>query len=146
MKPKNGIERWELFFLNIITIWRFQQQFIYCCNLIDAAVFLFQAVHLRPDDPRAHTNLGAILHLLERPVQAAISYKEALQLQPNDPTTIANLAKLGISEVAWNGINWKHYQIYWNISKSNPVDCGINLFDKKTAVIILTDSTIPRII
>lgn len=61
---------------------------------------VLQAVRLRPDDARAHTNLGAILHLLGRPIQAAISYKEALQLQPNDPTTIANLAKLGISEMA----------------------------------------------
>lgn len=62
--------------------------------------FYLQAVRLRPDDARAHTNLGAILHLLGEPIQAAISYKEALQLQPNDPTTIANLAKLGISEMA----------------------------------------------
>lgn len=58
-----------------------------------------KAVQLRPDDARAHTNLGAILHLLGRPTQAANSYKEALQLQPNDPTTIANLAKLGIAEM-----------------------------------------------
>lgn len=57
-----------------------------------------QAVRLRPDDARAHTNLGAILHLLGRPLQAAVSYKEALKLQPNDPTTLANLAKLGVTE------------------------------------------------
>lgn len=59
-----------------------------------------QAVRLRPDDARAHTNLGAILHLLGRPIQAAISYREALKLQPNDPTTLANLAKLGTMEMA----------------------------------------------
>lgn len=56
---------------------------------------------MRPDDARAHTNLGAILHLLGRPTQAAISYKEALLLQPGDPTTLANLDKLGVTEVAW---------------------------------------------
>lgn len=62
--------------------------------------YVLQAVRLRPDDARAHTNLGAILHLLGRSNQAAISYKEALQLQPNDPTTLQNLAKLGIAEMA----------------------------------------------
>lgn len=55
---------------------------------------------MRPTDARAHTNLGAILHLLGRPMQAAISYREALKLQPNDPTTLANLAKLGTMEMA----------------------------------------------
>lgn len=59
-----------------------------------------QAVQLRPDDARAHTNLGAILHLLGRTDQAVNSYREALHLQPNDPTTLANLAKLGVTEVA----------------------------------------------
>lgn len=57
---------------------------------------LRKAVQLRPNDARAHTNLGAILHLLGQSNQAADSYKQALQLQPNDSTTIANLAKLGI--------------------------------------------------
>lgn len=61
---------------------------------------LLQAVKLRPDDARAHTNLGAILHLLGRATQAAASYREALRLQPADPTTLANLAKLGVSEAS----------------------------------------------
>lgn len=55
---------------------------------------------LRPDDARAHTNLGAIQHLLGRTKLAAASYREALQLQPGDPTTLANLAKLGVSSEA----------------------------------------------
>lgn len=55
---------------------------------------------MRPDDARAHTNLGAILHLLGRPQQAVASYKEALRLQPNDPTTMTNLAKLGVVEIS----------------------------------------------
>ena len=55
---------------------------------------------MRPDDARAHTNLGAILHLLGRQTQAASSYRDALKLQPGDPTTLANLAKLGVAEVA----------------------------------------------
>lgn len=59
-----------------------------------------QAVKLRPDDARAHTNLGAILHLLGRTAQAAVSYRDALKIQPGDPTTLANLAKLGVVEVA----------------------------------------------
>lgn len=59
-----------------------------------------QATKLRPDDARAHTNLGAILHLLGRPQQAVASYKEALRLQPNDPTTMTNLAKLGVVEIS----------------------------------------------
>lgn len=59
-----------------------------------------KAVKLRPDDARAHTNLGAILHLLGHTVLAANSYKEALRLQPGDPTTLANLAKLGVTEMA----------------------------------------------
>lgn len=59
-----------------------------------------QAVKLRPDDARSHTNLGAILHLLGRTTQAAVSYRDALKIQPGDPTTLANLAKLGVVEVA----------------------------------------------
>lgn len=58
------------------------------------------AVKLRPDDARSHTNLGAILHLLGRTAQAAVSYRHALKIQPGDPTTLANLAKLGVVEVA----------------------------------------------
>ncbi len=61
-----------------------------------------QGVKLRPDDARSHTNLGAILHLLGRTAQAAVSYRNALKIQPGDPTTLANLAKLGVVEVAWN--------------------------------------------
>lgn len=57
-------------------------------------------MQLRPDDARAHTNLGAILHLLGRTDQAATSYRKALALQPDDPTTLANLAKLGVTEMA----------------------------------------------
>lgn len=60
--------------------------------------FLLQAVNLRPNDARAHTNLGAILHLLGRTQQATVSYKIALNLQPNDPTTLGNLKKLGVAE------------------------------------------------
>lgn len=56
-----------------------------------------QAVNLRPNDARAHTNLGAILHLLGRTQQATSSYKTALNLQPDDPTTLANLKKLGVT-------------------------------------------------
>ncbi|KAG4072262.1 hypothetical protein HA402_004194 [Bradysia odoriphaga] len=58
------------------------------------------AVKLRPDDARSHTNLGAILHLLGRSAEAAASYRYALKIQPGDPTTLANLAKLGVVEVA----------------------------------------------
>lgn len=57
-------------------------------------------MQLRPDDARAHTNLGAILHLLGRTDQAATSYRKALAIQPDDPTTMANLAKLGVTEMA----------------------------------------------
>lgn len=57
--------------------------------------FLLKAVKLRPEDARAHTNLGAILHLLGQPAIAASSYREALRLQPGDRTTLANLGKLG---------------------------------------------------
>lgn len=49
-------------------------------------------------DARAHTNLGAILHLLGRTHQATLSYKIALNLQPGDPTTLGNLKKLGATE------------------------------------------------
>lgn len=58
----------------------------------------YQAVNLRPTDARAHTNLGAILHLLGRTQQATVSYQAALNLQPGDPTTLGNLKKLGVSE------------------------------------------------
>jgi protein O-mannosyl-transferase len=61
-------------------------------------VVLLQAVNLRPKDARAHTNLGAILHLLGQTQQATLSYKAALNLQPGDPTTIGNLKKLGATE------------------------------------------------
>lgn len=53
---------------------------------------------MRPNDAHAHTNLGAILHLLGRTRKAAASYKEALRLQPGDVTTLGNLAKLGLTE------------------------------------------------
>lgn len=65
-----------------------------------AKFYFTQAVKLRPDDARSHTNLGAILHLLGRSVEAAASYRYALKMQPGDPTTLANLAKLGVVEVA----------------------------------------------
>lgn len=58
-----------------------------------------QAVHLKPNDARAHTNLGAILHLLGQAKKAAASYREALKLQPGDVTTMKNLAKLGLTHV-----------------------------------------------
>lgn len=60
---------------------------------------MFQAVALRPDDAHAHTNLGAILHLLGRTNHAAASYKAALRLQPGDAITLGNLAKLGVTNV-----------------------------------------------
>ena len=74
-------------------------------NLILTAGFLFpllplQAVQLRPNDPRAHTNYGAILHLMGRTQQAINSYRQALKLQPGDGTTLTNLAKLGVYETA----------------------------------------------
>lgn len=59
---------------------------------------IFQAVNLRPDDARAHTNLGAIFHLLGHTQQAIQSYKTALNLQPNDATTLNNLRKLKVIE------------------------------------------------
>lgn len=65
---------------------------------ITALSVFFQAVKLKPDDPRAHTNLGAILHLLGQNTKAAISYREALRLQPGDPTTLTNLAKLSVAK------------------------------------------------
>lgn len=61
-----------------------------------------QAVNLQPNDARAHTNLGAILHLLGRTQQATGSYKTALNLQPDDPTTLGNLKKLGVTENSWD--------------------------------------------
>jgi tetratricopeptide (TPR) repeat protein len=67
--------------------------FLFCCSF-------FQATKLRPNDARTHTNLGAILHLLGKSSEAALSYKEALKLQPDDLTTLTNLAKLGISEIS----------------------------------------------
>jgi protein O-mannosyl-transferase len=63
-------------------------------------ISILQAVYLRPTDARAHTNLGAIFHLMGKGHQAIASYKEALQLQPGDPTTMANLAKLGVFEIS----------------------------------------------
>lgn len=39
-------------------------------------------------------------HLLGQTALAVGSYREALRLQPGDRTTIANLIKLGVSEVA----------------------------------------------
>lgn len=63
---------------------------------------LLQAVNLMPNDARAHTNLGAILHLLGRTKQATVSYKIALNLQPGDPTTVGNLKKLGVTENSWD--------------------------------------------
>lgn len=64
----------------------------------DIKTMLLQACNIRPNDARAHTNLGAILHLLGRTHQATLSYKIALNLQPNDPTTLGNLKKLGATE------------------------------------------------
>jgi Tetratricopeptide repeat. len=39
-------------------------------------------------------NLGAMLHLNGKFMEAAISYREALRLQPDDVTTLTNLHKL----------------------------------------------------
>ena len=65
-----------------------------------ATIFFGKAVKLRPQEARAHTNLGAILHLLGRTQEAANSYREALRLQPDDLTTLSNLAKLGVPAIS----------------------------------------------
>ncbi|KAG5677610.1 hypothetical protein PVAND_007354 [Polypedilum vanderplanki] len=65
---------------------------------VEAEKWYRQAAILRPNDARAHTNLGAILHLLGRTHEAILSYKVALNLQPNDPTTLDNLRKLKVIE------------------------------------------------
>jgi len=45
-------------------------------------------------DPRGHTNLGAMLHLNGKYKEAERSYKKALKLQPDDETTLTNLHRL----------------------------------------------------
>lgn len=68
--------------------------------VFSSSAFIIKAVELRPNDPRAHTNYGAILHLMGRTQQAINSYRQALKLQPGDGTTLTNLAKLGVYETA----------------------------------------------
>lgn len=46
--------------------------------------------------------LATILHAIGKQQQATISYKNVLRLQPNNPQALGYLAKLGVSEVAWN--------------------------------------------
>ncbi|XP_026682465.1 transmembrane and TPR repeat-containing protein CG4341-like [Diaphorina citri] len=53
-----------------------------------------RAVSLRPNDSRSHSNLGAMLHLNGRYVEAAKSYEEALRIEPGESTTLSNLKKL----------------------------------------------------
>lgn len=80
----------------------YRQVTYHSCFLVFVVRFLIvkvlQAVNLRPNDARAHTNLGAILHLLGRTQQATVSYKIALNLQPGDQTTLGNLKKLEVAE------------------------------------------------
>lgn len=91
---KHDAEKWYLqVSFNILA----QSPYEYWCSIV-----LYQAVNLRPNDPRAWTNLGAIQHLLGKTHQATLSYKTALNLQPEDPTTLSNLKKLqGGSENSW---------------------------------------------
>lgn len=82
----------------VTTLWT-----IYWIHLMTISLSILgriQAVQLRPNDPRAHTNYGAILHLMGRTQLAINSYRQALQLQPGDGTTLTNLAKLGVYEAA----------------------------------------------
>lgn len=72
---------------------------------------VLQAVKLRPNDARAHTNLGAILHLLGQTQQATLSYKNALNLQPDDPTTLGNLKKLGVTVKSWRWCRWRRISV-----------------------------------
>ena len=39
-------------------------------------------------------NLGAMLHLNGKLIEAEQSYLESLRLRPNDPTTLTNLSRL----------------------------------------------------
>ncbi|CAG7723419.1 unnamed protein product [Allacma fusca] len=59
-----------------------------------AEVYYEKAVALRPQEARAHMNLGAIRHLNRKYPEAHESYLTALILKPNDPMTMENLKKL----------------------------------------------------
>lgn len=64
-------------------------------SLNDAAEKYYgQAASLRPDYPAALMNLGAILHLNGKLLEAEANYLRALQLKPDDTITQSNLRKL----------------------------------------------------
>ncbi|XP_021933145.1 transmembrane and TPR repeat-containing protein 2-like [Zootermopsis nevadensis] len=52
------------------------------------------AAELRPQEANSHLNLGAMLHMNGKLMEAATSYGEALRLQPDDVTTLSNIHKL----------------------------------------------------
>jgi len=58
-------------------------------------------------EARSHLNLGAMLHLNGKFMEAAISYREALRLQPDDVTTLTNLHKL-YNLLGKRGTTWHH--------------------------------------
>ena len=58
-------------------------------------------------EARSHLNLGAMLHLNGKFMEAAISYREALRLQPDDVTTLTNLHKL-YNLLGKGGTTWHH--------------------------------------
>jgi Flp pilus assembly protein TadD len=45
-------------------------------------------------DAGSHMNLGAMLHLNGKFVEAEESYLKSLELRPGDPTTLTNLERL----------------------------------------------------
>ncbi len=59
-----------------------------------AEEFYRKALELRPDDPSAHLNLGACLHLVGKLEEAETHYLEAGRLNPGDDMTEINLGRL----------------------------------------------------
>jgi len=56
--------------------------------------FYRKAKELRPRDPSAHMNLGAMLHLVGKLSEAEHHYAEAWRLNPGDASTATNLRRL----------------------------------------------------
>ena len=57
-----------------------------------AVRFAELALHSRPDDPAAHSNMGVLLIITERPVDAQRAFQRALELEPHSASSTRLLA------------------------------------------------------
>lgn len=84
----------------------------------DILFYSFQALKLRPSDPRCHNNIGTALLMAGKINEALISFETAVQLKPDFTDPLSNIATI----LSMQGKTDQAIEAFEALLKSNPND------------------------